>query len=126
MSEEAPDWHQRLCHEAENEVFRNRLAEWNQCEALLGEPINPLDMMDRKNGVAVTQSDRERQKLREMIAHLGFNDSEMKSYGTKKYFERHDPIDRAKELITSTNTQPQDRQRAIDFLKAMREEIPPH
>ena len=117
MSEEVPDWYQRLCQEAESEEFRNRLAEWNECEALYDEPINPLDAMNRKNGVAVTQSDRQRETVHEALIRLRFQDRDMRLYAAAPSINPKEVLDRAKEIITSTDALPHDKAAAADVVR---------
>jgi hypothetical protein len=117
MSEEEPDWYERLCQEADNEVFRNRLAEWNECEALYDEPINPLDTMNRENGVVVTQSDRQRETVHEALIRLRFQDRDMRLYTVAPSINLNEVLDRAKEIITSTDASPHDKAAAADVVR---------
>lgn len=107
-------------NEAGDEGFRNRLAEWIEVESLLGDPVDPIDTMKQRDGVDMTQSDRQRETVHEALVRLKFQDRDMRFYADAPSFELGDVLNRAKEIVTSTDALPHDKAAAADIVRMIR------
>jgi hypothetical protein len=120
MSEEQFDANDLFKRALTSEEFRRRL-EIGELDALYKDPcVEERVPNNRKAIKAMTEEDDKRHTVHAALKSLAFRDQTMREFAAANSIKLSEVLDRAKELITSTNALPRDKANAADLVRLIK------